>query len=233
MKLSVRDAATMLSVPENDLYRSIKDGSLRAYKMNHQYFLNRAELLEWATTHDVTVPSEVLEEGGSELLAPSVADAIERGGIQLAVPGKTPAAVLRAIANELPLEDESDKDLILSMLVARQAQTTTAVGHGIAFPHVRSPIVLDIEEPIVVIAYLAEPVDFAAPDKQPVTVLFTFVTPTIRTHHRILSRLAHLVRDPRFAEALKARAGADVLVPLARTIEAALDRGKKSGASAA
>jgi PTS system nitrogen regulatory IIA component len=230
MKLSVSDAAAMLSVPESALLKSIRDGSLSAYKSNHQLFLARAELLEWATAHDATVPPEALEDVGVEHTTPSVADAIARGGIVDGVPGSTPDDVLEAIARTLPIGEEEDRALVLEMLLARQAQCTTAIGHGIAFPHTRSPVVLDIDEPIVVIGYLAQPVAFGALDGEPVRVVFAFVTPTIRAHHRVLSRLAHLVHDARFVAALRERRGADVLVPLARQIEGRLDRVRPSGA---
>lgn len=222
MKLTVRDAAALLSIAESSLERAIKGGALRAYKMNQQYWLHRSELLEWATAERIAVPPEMLDDAGDA----SVADALERGGVQHDVPGKTAAEVLRAILDALPVPDGTDKDVLLEMLVARQAECTTAVGNGIAFPHVRSPMVLDIDEPIMALAYLAQPVDFDAIDGQPVNVVFAFVTPTIRTHHRILSRLAYVVRDERFEALRDAKAGADEIVALARRIEGELDRRK-------
>ena len=41
MQLSVRDAAKALGVPENKVYRWIKNGELPASRVNGQYGLNR------------------------------------------------------------------------------------------------------------------------------------------------------------------------------------------------
>src|SRR5689334_21280352 len=50
MKLTVQEAAKFLEQPESSVYRWIKEGSLPAHKANERYWLNRAELLEWATS---------------------------------------------------------------------------------------------------------------------------------------------------------------------------------------
>ena len=62
MKLTVRDAARILSVSEKSIYRWIKDGVIPAYQINDQYRFNRAELLEWATSRRINVSPEIFAE---------------------------------------------------------------------------------------------------------------------------------------------------------------------------
>ena len=223
MKLTVRDAAEMLGVSEKTIYRWIQSGSIPAYKISDQYRFNRAEILEWATSRRMNVSPKILEEPESESAAlPRLADALQRGGVHYRVSGGTKEETLRAVVALLPLPDEVDREFLLSVILAREALGSTGIGDGIAIPHVRNPIVLHVEQPIVSLCYLEDPVDFDAIDGKPVRVLFTLVTPTVRAHLHLLSRLAYLLRDPRFRDAVKAEERRETLQGLAREIESAI-----------
>ena len=224
MKLTIRDAAELLGVAEKTIYHWIQSKGLPAYKMNEEVRFNRSELLEWATTEGVGVSPRLFQDSGSyPIRTLSISEALARGGVQERVPGGSPEAVVRAVVRLLPLPESVDRDSLLAVLLAREALGSTAIGDGIAIPHVRNPIVLEVEEPVVSLAYLDEAVDFGAPDGQPVRVLFTLVTTTIRGHLHLLSRLSHLLRDERFRSAVKARVGSSEILGLAREIEAPLE----------
>lgn len=66
------------------------------------------------------------------------------------------------------------RDALLKTLLAREAVGTTALGKGIAIPHVRSMVV---ESTAVAFARLPEGLDFAAPDGAPVEVVYLLVAP--------------------------------------------------------
>jgi PTS system nitrogen regulatory IIA component len=225
VKLSVRDAAELLAQPETMLYRWIKEGTLPAYKMNDRYWLNRAELLEWATKRGITVSLRMFHDADAQA-PPSIADALARGGVHHHVPSTTTEATLREVVQRLPLPEGDDPECLLQMLLAREALGSTAVGGGIAFPHVRSPIVLSIDDPIVSVCFLDGTIDLESIDGEPVHTLFTLVTPSVRAHLHLLSRLAHLLRDARFHEAVKAKASHETILALAREIEARVEHWK-------
>lgn len=229
MKLTVRDAARLLSVPEEQVYRWISSGELPAHEINEQWRLNRAELLEWATTRGIPVSPHlfVWDDEGAEL--PTVTAALARGGVQRGVAGSSKEETLRAVVAGLPLPDDVDRELLLAILLSREALGSTAIGDGIAIPHVRNPIVLSVAQPLISVSFLARPIEFGAVDGKPVNVLFTLVTPTVRTHLHLLSRLAHLLRDARFREAVRAEADRESLLALAERVEAEVDRGPREG----
>ena len=223
MKLTVRDAAEVLGVSEKTIYRWIQGGSIPAYRIRDQYRFNRAELLEWATSHRLNASPRILEEPESERTTlPSLTDALLRGGIHYRVSGRTKDETLRSVVALLPLPDGVDRDFLLSILLAREALGSTGIGDAIAIPHVRNPIVLHVEQPIVSLCYLEDPVDFGAIDGKPVRVLFTLVTPTVRAHIHLLARLAYLLREPRFRQAVLDEARRETIQSLAVEIEAGL-----------
>jgi nitrogen PTS system EIIA component len=223
MKLTVRDAADLLGVSEKTIYRWIQGGSIPAYRISDQYRFNRAELLEWATSRRLNVSPRILEEPESERTPlPGLADALQRGGVHYRVSGGDKQATLRSVVALLPLPDEVDREFLLNVLLAREALGSTGIGDGIAIPHVRNPIVLHVEQPIVSLCYLEDAVDFGALDGLPVRVLFTMVTPTVRAHLHLLSRLAYLLRQPRFHTAVQAEERRETLQGLAREIESSI-----------
>ncbi|MEI6876964.1 MAG: PTS sugar transporter subunit IIA, partial [Spirochaetota bacterium] len=92
----------------------------------------------------------------------------------------------------------------------------------IAIPHVRNPVVLNVAKPSVTLCFLERPIDFRAIDGKPVDVMFAIVSPTVRVHLHLLSRLGLVLRDEAFKQALHARSGdVELLAALARA-EAAI-----------
>jgi PTS system nitrogen regulatory IIA component len=192
VQLTITQAAELLQTTESQVRRWIRDRGLPAVRLHEQYRLNQVDLLDWANSHQIPVSPAVANEAPPALLAA----ALQRGGIHRDVPGDSCEAVLRACVDRLALPAGVDRELVLAMLAARQAQGTTAVGGGIALPHARFPLVAAVAEPFVALALLAQPVPFAAPDGQPVTALFVLLTPTPRVHLALLAALARALEGP-------------------------------------
>ncbi len=213
MKLTVKDAARLLSVSEKSIYRWIKDGVLPAYQVNDQYRFNRAELLEWATSRKINVSPEIFQEPeGGDSPPPSLSKALQAGGVHYRVGGNDKPSVLHAVVDVMKLPEEVDKEFLYQVLLAREALGSTGIGDGIAIPHVRNPIVLHLSRPLVALCFLANPIDFGSIDKQPVTTLFTLVSPTVRAHLHILSRLGYVLRHPEVRAAITQQASRDEIM---------------------
>jgi PTS system nitrogen regulatory IIA component len=120
------------------------------------------------------------------------------------------------------LPEEVDREFLLKMLLAREDLASTGVGEGIAIPHVRSPIVLHVARPTVTLCFLETPVDFGALDGRPVQCLFTLVSPTVRAHLHLISRLAFALRDPAFKETIRRQGSRDEILAEFRRIDTAL-----------
>jgi PTS system nitrogen regulatory IIA component len=218
MRLTVREVATLLNSPEETIYRWIESGEMPAYRIHDQYRINRSELLEWATAMRIPVAPELFHETDDADHIPSVSECLSRGGVFHDVPGATRSQALSEIVRHLPL-GEGDRELLRELLLARGAGATVAVGGGIAIPHVRKPIVLAEDEPVLMLCFLKTPVDFGAPDGEPVFALFLLVCPTVRLHLQMLAKLAHLLREPSFREVLRTRPSGERVVEMARRIE--------------
>ena len=199
MQLTVRDASKFLKVSEPTVTRWIKQRGLPSRHVGGQYRFSRVELLEWATANKIGVSAEAFDDlGADDEPAPSLLEALKAGGIFHGIKNSDKEHAIRAVVETLPLPDGVDRELLLRLFLAREASASTAIGDGIALPHVRNPIVLHVMRPMVTLCFLQHPVDFGALDGKPVYVLFSLVCPTVRSHLQILSRLSHALQDEKF-----------------------------------
>ncbi len=219
MRITVRDAATLLNATEANVYRWIESGALPARRVDEQFRINPSELLEWATSRGLPVDPTLFHAEDEDERIPSVAASLERGGVFHDVPGDTPGEALRAIVDLLPLDEAGDRALLLDLLLAQGASAVVPVGGGVAVPHVRHPIALAADEPSVALFFLRRALALGAPDGEGVFALFLLVSPTTRVHLQMLSKIAFLLRHPTFREAVRSRADAARIVAAARGIE--------------
>lgn len=96
---------------------------------------------------------------------------------------------------------------VFDSLFAREKLGSTALGQGIAIPHGR---VKGLHNALGAFFRLAAPVQFDAPDGNPVTLVFVLLVPEQATeqHLQILSELAQMFSDRIFREKLNVTADA-------------------------
>jgi PTS system nitrogen regulatory IIA component len=218
MDLSVRDVAGLLNVSENTVYRWVREGTLPSHRVHDQYRLNRVELQEWAATHGHRVSPDLFASSGSEEL-PSLAAALERGGIHHGLAGSRREEILGAVTKLPGIPDGVDRELLYQLLLAREALAPTGVGRGIALPHPRDPVVLHLREPRVLLCFPETPVAFGALDGEPVRALFLLLSPSVHAHLQMLARLAYALHDDALLALLDRREAPDVLMDRVRALE--------------
>jgi len=223
MQLTVRDVSKFLNVSESTVTRWIKQRGLPAQHVGGHHRFHRVDLLEWATANHVKVSVEVFDRLEPEdEPGPSLVEALEVGGIFYGLQDTNKESALRALVQVLPVPEGVDRELLLRLFLAREASATTAIGDGIALPHVRNPIVLHVARPMVTLGFLERPVEFGALDGKPVQVLFTLICPTVRSHLQTLSRLSFALHDENFKAVLTRRGQCQEIMQEARRIEEAI-----------
>lgn len=234
MQISVLDIIRTFQVEEKTIYEWIAKKKMPCVKVNEQYRFNTIELLEWALENKIRLTADILALGERELNNAGVlADALRTGGIYYDIPGKNRQEVLRCVVELLTFPVEVDKKSLLEMFLARESMESTAVGNGIALPHLRNPVVLNIEEPFVALCFLKNAVDFNAFDRKPVSILFVLVSPSIKTHLLLLSRLSFCLQDLGFQKYLNARASKEQLIAEMIVIESRLVMQRKANGKTA
>ena len=181
--------------------------------------MNRIELLEWAAARDIKVAPEFFRENQETNGDLVLTNALARGGVLCDVPGADKASVLKEVCGRLKLPGQIDREELHSVLVAREALCSTGIGNGVAIPHPRGPIVLGLTEPHVTLAFLREPIDYRALDKQPVSILFVIISTTVHVHLMLLSHLMFALQDTEFRALLNRRTTAESILARSAEIE--------------
>jgi PTS system nitrogen regulatory IIA component len=220
MQLTVNDVAELCDVGENQIFKWVQEEALPAEQVNGSYRVNPAELLEWATNRKLHVSPAIFQKmNGDSVGSTGVSDALEIGGVIHDVAGSDRQSILSALIETLPLPEGFDRASLVQLIVARESMGGTAVGDGIAIPHPRSPVLLPGATRVVRLGFLKQPIDFDAPDGQPVETLFLMICPTVRDHLQQLARLAAVLRDESFRKTLREKPSQQVIVKEVRRIE--------------
>ncbi len=114
---------------------------------------------------------------------------------------------------------------VLDRLTAREAQSSTGVGHGVALPHAALP---GLDRMRAVFLRLKAPVAFQAVDDEPVDLLFALFAPDGRgigapgsDHLRALAKVSRLLRAKEMRLLLRQARSADAIYALLTSRSAA------------
>ena len=103
--------------------------------------------------------------------------------------------IFQRIAQEIEALSNCEPELVLNSFLEREKIGPTAIGNGIAIPHVRLP---KLDRMIAILARLNTPIDFDAHDGQPVDLIFALVAPEEsknNSHLKSLGRISRFLRD--------------------------------------
>jgi PTS system nitrogen regulatory IIA component len=129
------------------------------------------------------------------------------------------STALRKIIQSVPLSLSLNKEELLNAILSREEMMSTAIGNGIAIPHVRLFDSMSLQEDIVAVAYLFEPVDWVAPDGKPVHTLFFVLAADETRHLQILAEIAQLASDEDFVEFLRTMPAKEALIERIQQLE--------------
>lgn len=213
MQINVKELASMLNVTERTVYRWIKEQTIPFYKVHDQYRFNRVEILDWATANKIDVSHQIINDSADKNISEwNLTEAIKKGGIYYRIEGKDKKSLLNTVLNLLNLPDDVKKETLLEAMLVREELGSTGLGEGIAIPHARYPVVTHILSPIVSICFLDKPVDYGSIDGKPVSCLFTLISPTVRSHLAMLSRIAYVLKNAGVKNALAAQKTRDFIL---------------------
>ncbi len=215
MKLTLWQTAAYLGLDETTVRGWTKSRDLPAHVTGDTLYFNASELWAWAVDKGVS-----LSDGAPDAAEiPPLSALLTEDGVVYDVEGETKHEVLAKLIGRLPVADK-ERDLLLEFVEAREALTSTAIGGGIAIPHVRKwSLMLHPPRPFLGLCLLRRPIDFGAIDGKPVHALFLVVSPNVAMHLHVLARLGLVLRDSVLREMLAARASAALILERVKAVE--------------
>jgi PTS system nitrogen regulatory IIA component len=213
VKIGVREAARILNVSETTIYRWVDAEEIPFAMIQHHPMFHRVELLEWAMEREFAVSADLYEDERDHY---PLVTALERGG------GHMLGEDLGAIADAIPVATPGDRDVIRAVLAAREDDLfVTRPTDWIAMPKARSPIVCPDVPPLVALWWCGHRA--VVVNDAPMNVLFAIVSPTIKLHLKLLSRLSLALHDRAFRTAVQQRGTFEPVVAEARRFEHELE----------
>lgn len=222
MQMDLKEAARLFNISEREMRRWIEVKGVPAHSVQDSYRFNRAELAEWAHVQGLAIDSQPAADG-----LPTIEDALKVGGIMRLGGIQSREQALRSLVTAMPLPPKTDREELFRILLEREMVSSTGIGEGIAIPHVRSPLIVRTEVPLINLCLLECAIDFKAIDAKPVHALFTMISPNARLHLHLISHLAMVLHDGVLSALLKERADDNRIMAALRKAESSLaGRGK-------
>jgi PTS system nitrogen regulatory IIA component len=210
MELNANEVAGLLGLAEQEVRERAHAGKLPHLDVQGRLRFNRQAILEWALKRDHPLNLGI---GEMELAGlPPITELFAPDRFYYDVPGRTFAEVLRASLDVFVLPPEADKELIYDLLISREKLMTTAVGDGLAIPHLRVPVVVNTPRPALGIFFMRKPILMGALDGKPVHTLFLLLSLSPRQHLDLLARLAFLFRGAEFVALLRNREKPETII---------------------
>ncbi len=148
-----------------------------------------------------------------------LAKIFEKGSVWYCVDPLSFKEAVKSLVSIVKLPNSIDRKVLSNALLSREEMMSTAIGNGIAIPHVRLFESMSLQEDIVVVAYLFEPVDWEAPDEKPVHTLFFVLAADETRHLQILAEIAQLASDEDFVEYLRTMPAKEALIERIQQLE--------------
>lgn len=195
--LTLAEVAEYLKLSEKTLQKMVKNNDIPCTKIANQWRFSRIMLDDWLRSKMEVVPkndlSRMIERESQFYPLSRLID--ERFMIMNLASGDK-RGVLSELA-QVAFDNHliSDRENLISKLLEREGLTSTAVGNGIALPHLRNPSVKIINEPGIVIGISREGINFDSIDGGLTHLFFLILSDSEVVHLRILSKLSSILRD--------------------------------------
>ena len=158
-----------------------------------RWMFDRAEVVAWAAARGRLAKTGFLAPDQPRLSEHRrLAAMLEAGGIWRDLEPSRVIEVLGTVVARLPGASEPVRGLLGQRLRAADGVSWAPIGHGLALPHLRTPVALGHASGIIAVLFLRDVLTLAGPgpDGSPVRRLLFFVAPSPRAHLELLGQLS-------------------------------------------
>ena len=195
--MTLGEVASYLKVSEKTVLRMIRDKRIPCAKVAGQWRFLRTVIDDWLLSKMKVVPRNDL---GNMVEADRAAVALSRlvspGLTVMNLKPGTKRHVLEQLAEPFVREGiVDDAEGFIDRLETRERMVSTAVGRGVAIPHVRRPDDNPAGGPHLCIGICREGTDFESLDGKPTQLFFLVYTDSEVVHLRVMAKLTGLLRN--------------------------------------
>ena len=200
--LTLSEVAEYLKISEKTLLKMVNSGEIPSAKIGNQWRFSRAMINDWLISKMKVLPQNdlsLLIEREYDFVPLSRLIAENAIIMDMKSTGRDSAVrelAESAFANNLI----SDKEEYAARLIEREEMTSTALGRGIALPHLRKMSSELASSPSILIGISRNGVDFNSHDTKKTHLFFCIISDSEVVHLRIMARLARILRNEGIVE---------------------------------
>jgi PTS system nitrogen regulatory IIA component len=212
--MTLPEVAKYLQLAEKTILRMAQRGDIPAAKIASQWRFMRPVIRDWLAGQMLSIHSSELESLASkespvlplhEVLRPNL--------MPFNITPGPKESILKQLV--LPLQQTGfsrDPSIFLQSLIERERMMTTAVGHGIAMPHPRTPIAGMFAEPAIVLGICPKGTNFEAVDDQLTHIFFLICATREEIHLQLMAKISWLSRHDDIMSQLKQATSGDQVI---------------------
>ena len=205
MKLSLHQVARALDSPVETIERWVRQGRIPIRKNGDTYLFETEILEKWAAHHNFTfiLPTECNDGESICRGTETLLESMKVGGVYHNIAGNDAQSALFSAIAAIPALVPEHQTELFQRLMERETLASTGIGSGIAIPHPRTPLSTPLSPSRIITCFLKNPIDFNAIDDKPVFMFFILLSPSVKSHLHLLSRLSFCVRNNDFVTFLR------------------------------
>ena len=217
--MTLSEVAVYLRLAEKTVLRMVHKGQIPCAKVASQWRFLRSMMDDWLIAKMRVVPQNDLArliESSPEVVP--LSRLLKAEYVILDIRPGTKEDVLHQLVQPLLRSQFIDREgPFVDKLLERERIVSTAVGKGVAIPHLRNPQENPGGGPLLVVGICREGTDFEAPDGEKTHLFFLLCTDSEVVHLRVLAKVNRIAgRKDAMARLICAESPAEVLQVLIR-----------------
>jgi PTS system nitrogen regulatory IIA component len=230
MYLNIIQLAESFGVEENVVEGWVRNDALPVIEDRNRLLFDRNQVVDWASARGLAAKAGFLAAAKTVGAARRLEPLLRAGGIWRDVPAADVRKVFESIVAKLPGATPPVRQLLAQRLHLPDGISWSAVGGGLALPHLRTPVALGREAGTLAILFLRDALALnePAPDEIPITRLLFFVAPSPRAHLELLGQLSSALVRGGLRQPIAVGAADDVIFAAVAAAEASAAQGPES-----
>jgi PTS system nitrogen regulatory IIA component len=194
--MTLSDVAVYLRLAEKTVLRMVHRGQIPCAKVASQWRFLRSMIDDWLLAKMQVVPQNDLArliESSPDVVP--LSRLLKEENVVLRIRPGTKEEVLRQLVQPLLRSKFIDREKpFLDRLLDRERIVSTAVGKGVAIPHLRKPEENPGGGPLLLVGICREGTNFEAPDGEKTHLFFLVATDSEVVHLRVLAKVNRIAR---------------------------------------
>lgn len=200
--MTLAEVAEYLKISEKSVLRMIQKEQIPCAKVGNQWRFMRSMIDDWLMSKMNVYPQNDLSRiMNLEHQFFSISRMIKRNWVIFDIEPGTKEQVLRRLIQ--PLYDEEiiqDPEVFLGKLMERERMVSTAIGKGVAIPHVRNPQENPNGKPVLIIGICKDGTVYDSLDGELTRLFFLLYTDSEILHLRMMRKLSQILRNKELIE---------------------------------